>query len=380
MMTGKDPVRILQVAGKGMHRGGTETWLMHILRHIDREQFRMDIMVETAQRQAYDEEIRALGSRIIRSSHHRRPLTYAWTFRRILRDQGPYDIVHSHLHRYNGYVLYLARQAGVPVRIAHSHTDFSYDEEQRGALWRLYAQAMRRLITKNATVGLAASHEAAGSLFGSTWESDPRWQILYCGIDLKPFEFSVEPVTVRAELGIPADAFVIGHVGRFNEQKNHAFLVNIAAEVARREPKMRLLLVGDGPLRPAIEHRIARAGIADKTIFTGVRSDVPRLMLGAMDVFVLPSLFEGLPIVGIETQAAGLPLICSDVVSPEMDVIQPLIQRVSLSRSVSDWAEAILAAPPMALSITQRGALRSMRHSRLNIDASVGEIKHIYAG
>lgn len=353
---------------------------MHILRHIDREEFRMDFMVETAQRQAYDEEIRALGSRIIRSPHHRRPLTYAWTFRRILRDQGPYDIVHSHLHHYNGYVLYLARQAGVPVRIAHSHTDFSYDDEQRGALWPLYVQAMRRLITKNATFGLAASHEAAGSLFGSTWESDPRWQILYCGIDLKPFEFSVEPVTVRAELGIPADAFVIGHVGRFNEQKNHAFLVNIAAEVARREPKMRLLLVGDGPLRPAIEHRIARAGIAEKTIFAGVRSDVPRLMLGAMDVFVLPSLFEGLPLVGIETQAAGLPLICSDMVSPEMDVIQPLIQRVSLTQQVSDWAEAILAAPPMALSITQRAALRTMRHSHLNIDSSVEKVRHIYAG
>jgi glycosyltransferase involved in cell wall biosynthesis len=353
---------------------------MHILRHIDREQFRMDIMVETAQRQAYDEEIRALGSRIIRSPPHQRPLTYTWTFRRILRDQGPYDIVHSHLHVFNGYVLYLARQAGVPVRIAHSHSDFSFDEDQRGALWRLYAQAMRRLITKNATVGLAASREAAGSLFGSTWQSDPRWQILYCGIDLKPFEFSVEPVTVRAELGIPADAFVIGHVGRFNDVKNHAFLVNIAAEVARREPKMRLLLVGDGPLRPAIKDRVARSGIADKTIFAGVRPDVPRLMLGAMDVFVLPSLFEGLPLVGIETQAAGLPLICSDVVTPEMDVIQPLIRRVSVSRSVSDWAEAILAAPPMALSITQRDALRSMRHSRFNIDASVGEIKHIYAG
>jgi glycosyltransferase involved in cell wall biosynthesis len=379
-MTGKGSVRILQVVGHGMARGGLETWLMHILRHIDREQFRMDFVVETAQRQGYDEEVRALGSRIIRCPQHRRLLTYGRNFSRILRDQGPYDIVHSHFHHYNGYVLYLARRAGVPVRIAHSHNDFTYDDEQRGALWRLYTQAMRRLITKNATSGLAASREAAGALYGSTWESDLRWRVLHCGIDLKPFEVSVEPATVRAELGIPADAFVIGHVGRFYVQKNHAFLVNIAAEVARREPKMRLLLVGDGPLRPAIKDRVARSGIADKTIFAGVRPDVPRLMLGAMDVFVLPSLFEGLPLVGIETQAAGLPLIRSDVISPEMDVVQPLIQRVSLTQQVSDWAEAILAAPPMALSITQRATLRTMRHSHLNIDSSVEKVRHIYAG
>src|SRR5829696_417158 len=142
-MTGRGPIRILHVVGQGMTRGGVETWLMHILRHIDREQFRMDFVVETAQGQTsqgqvYDEEVCALGSRIIRCPQHRRLLTYARNFSRILRDQGPYVIVHSHFHHFNGYVLYLARRAAIPVRIAHSHNDFSYDDEQRGALWRLY--------------------------------------------------------------------------------------------------------------------------------------------------------------------------------------------------------------------------------------------------
>jgi glycosyltransferase involved in cell wall biosynthesis len=238
---------------------------------------------------------------------------------------------------------------------------------------------MRRWILQNATVGLAASREAALALFGSAWEADPRLRLLYYGIDLKPFQVAADPVTTRAELGIPADAFVMGHVGRFWEQKNHEFLVHIASEVAKREPNARLLLVGTGPLRPAIEKWVVRAGIKDRTIFAGMRPEVPRLMLGAMDVFVLPSLHEGLPLVGIEAQAAGLPFIVSDVVSGEMDVLHSLIQRLSLSQPASVWADAILAARNTLPSITQREALRLMEKSRCNIYSSVRELEGVYA-
>jgi glycosyltransferase involved in cell wall biosynthesis len=183
-------------------------------------------------------------------------------------------------------------------------------------------------------------------------------RVLYCGIDLLPFRATVDPVAVRAGLGIPADALVVGHVDRFREVKNHTFLVDIAVELAKREPRMRLLLIGDGPLRPAIERQAKKGGVGEKIFFAGVRSDISRLMLGAMDVFVLPSLHEGLPIVGIEAQAAGLPFILSDVVSEETDVVDSLVRRLSLSQPASAWAEEIVAMKRFPPPVAQQNAVR----------------------
>ena len=377
----RGPIRILH-AVRAMGRGGVETWLMHILRHLDRERFHMDFVVQSTKKAAYEDEIWELGSRIFWCSPRRQLVKHDRDFRRILRDRGPYDILHSHEHFYSGYALRRARQAGIPIRIAHSHNDFSPEYGKRSALWKIYANLMGRWIAQDATVGLAASREAARALFGPTWEADPRLRILYYGIDLKPFHeaMDVDPAATRVELGMPADAFVIGHVGRFFEQKNHDFLVRIASEVIQREPKARLLMVGGGPLRPSIERRVAQVGIDDRTIFAGVRPDVPRLMLGAMDTFVLPSFFEGLPMVGIEAQAAGLPFVLSDVISKEMDVARPLIYRLSLSQPASVWAETILAARNIGPSADRQGALRLIEESHFNIDSSVRRLEKVYGG
>jgi len=377
MSRSESPIRILHVLG-GMVRDGVETWLMHILRHIDREHFQMDFLVHTTQPCAYDDEVLALGSEIIPCLHPRRPWSYARNFKSILREYGPYDVVHSHVLHYNGYVLRLAQQAGVPVRIAHSHSDTSQLQAKAGLLRRGYLTLMKRWIARHATVGLAVSRQAAAGLFGPSWEADPRWQILYYGIDLAPFQGHVDPVTVRAELNIPGEAFVIGHVGRFLEVKNHAFLVDIAAEVARREPQMYLLLVGDGALRPAIEQKVTQAGLADRVVFTGSRPDVPRLMRGAMDVFVLPSFYEGLPLVAIEAQAAGLPLILSDAITEEVDRVRPLVWRLSLSQPASAWAEAILTMRDAAPAITQQEALAVIEKSSFNIQTSVKLLEEVY--
>lgn len=373
----KGTIRVLHVVG-GMNRGGIETWLMHILRYIDRERFCMDFLVHTIQPCAYDDEIRALGSQIIPCLHHKQPWSYARNFKRSLREHGPYDVVHSHVHHYSGYVLRLAQQTGLPVRIAHSHSDTSPRQAQAGLLRRGYLTLMKRWITHYATVGLAVSRQAAMALFGPAWEADPRWQILHYGIDLTPFQGHVDSVAVRAELNIPAEAFVIGHVGRFVEVKNHTFLVDISAEVAKREPQMHLLLVGDGPLRPAIEQKVAQAGLADRVVFAGLWSDVPRLMRGAMDVFVLPSFYEGLPLVGIEAQAAGLPVILSDAITEEVDKVKPLVRRLSLSQPASGWAEAVLAARDAAPTMTQPDALAVMEKSPLNIQTSAKLLEEVY--
>lgn len=371
------PIRILHVVG-GMNRGGIETWLMHVLRHIDRDRFQMDFLVHTNEPCPYDDEVRTLGSKIIPCLSPSKPWLYARNFKRILREYRPYDIVHSHVHHFSGYVLWLAKQAGVAVRIAQSHNDTS--SVQAKARWdrRLYLALTEWWVDRYATVGLGVSHKAAASLFGSAWSTDPRRQLLYYGIDLTPFQSPVNAVAIRTELGLPADAFAIGHVGRFIEQKNHLFLLEIVAEVVKREPRTRLLLIGEGSLRPEIEQKVNQLNLADYIIFAGLRSDVPHLMLDAMDVFLLPSFHEGLPLVLLEAQAAGLPCIFSDAITEEVDIVKPLVRRISLSRSASDWAEAVLSARSDTSLISRSDLLGVLEKSSFSIETNIKELKKVY--
>jgi glycosyltransferase involved in cell wall biosynthesis len=372
------PIRILHVVG-AMNRGGAETWLMHVLRNIDRQIFQIDFLVSTTESCAYDEEIRSLGSRIIPCTKPSQLWNYARKFKQILREYGPYDVIHSHVHYFNGYILRLADRAGVPIRISHSHLDSTPLEAKSGRLRRLYLNLMKSWIDRHASVGLGCSELANADLFGENWKNDPRWQIYYCSIDLTPFEQAIDPAIVRAELGIPEQAVVIGHVGRFQEQKNHNFLVDIFAEVLNREPQAYLLLIGAGPLRPKIEQQVVQRGLQDRTIFAGSRSDVPRLMLGAMDIFVLPSLCEGLPLVGIETQAAGLPAILSEAITTEICIIKSLVTQLSLSQSAAIWAEEILRSCNQP-AIDQIEALKTIQQSPFNIQIGISKLIKIYEG
>lgn len=372
------PIRILQVVG-AMNRAGAETWLMHILRNIDRDVFQMDFLVHTNESCAYYEEIRALGGRIIPCMKISQPWLYGRDFKGILRDYGPYDVVHSHVHHFSGYVLWLAKQADVPIRIAHSHLDSSSLESKAGLYRRLYLGITKALIAQNATVGLACSQDAARDLFGCDWKSDSRWQVLYCGIDLTVFEnFVDESTAVRAELGIPIDTFVVGHIGRFEPQKNHKFILEILAELVNLEANVCLLLIGNGLLRSKIEKKVVQMGLIDKVVFADIRSDVPRLMLKAMDVLVLPSLYEGLPVVGLEAQAAGLPLVISDVVSAEMDKVEWLINRLKLSQPASVWAKTILTMRNLRSERAIAKSKNIIENSQFNIRYSKDALTKIY--
>ncbi|MBO3460076.1 glycosyltransferase family 1 protein [Aetokthonos hydrillicola Thurmond2011] len=373
----QEHLRILHVVG-GMNRGGIETWLMHILRHIDRDRFQMDFVVHTTVACAYDEEILSLGSQIIPCLKPSQPWLYALNFRQILREYGPYHIVHSHVHHFNGYVLHLAQQAGVPIRIAHSHLDSSALEADREWYRHLYLTLMKSLIARYAILGLGCSQVANADLFGVNWKTDPRWQVLYYGINLTPFQEPIDAIKVRSEFNLPVDAFVIGHVGRFDPQKNHQFLLKIFAEVARLVPSAYLLLVGEGVLQPKIKQQAWEIGISDRVIFAGSRSDVPRLMRGAMDLFLFPSLCEGLGLVLIEAQAAGLSCIFSDVVPKEADVVKPLLKRLSLSQPISEWANELLAWQNRKPKNFQTDAFKLVEASPFNIETSVKQLEKLY--
>ncbi len=377
--TQEKPIRILHVFGM-MDRGGAETWLMHILRIMDRDRYQMDFLVHVTEPKEYDDEIRALGSKLIADPYTRRPFRYARELKRVLADEGPYDIVHSHVHQYSGFVLRIAKQAGVPIRIAHSHSDAATVEARAPLPRRAYLGLMHRWIGRYATDGLAASRQAADDLFGPDWDADPRFRILPCGVNFDPFAVTICPAEVRAEFHIPPGAFVVGHVGKFIAVKNHAFLLDVAAAIVARAPDMdtRFLLVGEGELRAEMMERANQLGLGARVIFAGSRADVPRLLRGGMDLFLFPSLLEGLGLAIVEAQAAGLPAVFADVVPREADIVPPLVHRLSLHQSASAWADAILALRD-ATPLAQPEALAIARATPFDIHTSWAALEGIYA-
>ena len=334
--------RILHVVSS-LERGGIEIWLKQVLETIDRERYKMDFLVLRDRAGVLEHELRSLGCRIWVCPSPKNLWRVRLDFAQMLDRCGPYDVVHSHVHHYSGLILRLAARRGVPIRIAHSHNDTRPVE--KGASWRrqLYLTTMKRWIRRYATHRIAASRLAAEDLFGPDWRDDPQCEIILYGLDFTEFAHRGRSAQTRNALGLPDDALVIGHIGRFHARKNHSFVLEVAAEAFVREPRARLLLVGDGELMPTTEAQAQQLGIADRVVFTGARADVAALMQ-AMDVFIFPSHHEGLGLVLLEAQATGLPCILAEGIPEEADVVPGLMHRLPLTVAAATWASAALTA------------------------------------
>ena len=300
-----------------MDRGGAETMVMNYYRHIDRTKVQFDFMVHRDQRGAYDDEIEALGGRIYRLSPIR-PWTaskYKKQLRQFFKEHSEYQIVHAHMSELGYYAFVQAKKAGVPVRICHAHNrPYGFDVKST-ARWYL-KKKMMPYITHMFMCGL----DSGKWLFGE--KNQEQFYQLNNAIDTERFRFNLEKRNItRREFGVENN-IVIGHVGRFNVQKNHGFLVDIFEQVLEKEPKARLLLVGDGSGKEQIQN------------------DIPDF-LQAIDVFLFPSLFEGLSVASIEAQAAGLPCLISDKIPIECKKTE-LVQQISLESSAEIWAEKVL--------------------------------------
>jgi glycosyltransferase involved in cell wall biosynthesis len=383
---GGDPcprLRILHSVGH-LSRGGIETWLYEVVRRLGPPRYEHHVMVWTRAEEAFTAEFRAAGAIVHALPGHTNPVRFARAFHRVMRSAGPFDVLHTHGTQFHGYVMGLARMHGIPVRIAHSHTDIRPVLRGSGPLYRAYAAAGHRAIRALATAGRGVSELAAISMFGPRWRSDPRWQLLYCGIDLERFARPPEP-ELREALGIPPGRFVLGHVGRFEPQKNHAFLLDLAAELLRQEMNVHLLMIGDGNLRAPIEAQVQPHGLASRVTFLRDCRDVPRMMANAMDAFILPSLYEGLPLALVEAQAAGLPCLVADAVSAEAVVNPAMVCRLPLAAGVAAWTDALTNLPsridprhPALRALFERSGF-SIAHSAERLgalyEASVGEAR-----
>jgi len=368
-------LRVLHVIG-GLNRGGIEAWLMYLLRRADRSQLEMDFLVHTKETCSYDAEALSLQARILRCPLSP-PWSNVWNLWNRMRGPVRYDVVHSHSGNYSGWVLSIAALAGIPVRIAHGHLDTRTEDRRANLSRRAYLRTMDQLLRRNATAGFACSTQAGKALYGSSWGRDPRWSLFPYGVDLRPFQAPTRP-SLRDELGIPRDAFVIGHAARFVEFKNHAFIVAIAREIAARDPAPHFLLVGDGALRNNIERLVAEAGLKPRFTFTGERNDVAALMTSAMDVLVFPSLYEGLPVTLVEAQAAGLPCLVSENVSPESRVVGNLYHQESLRASPSIWADRLLQLPRKRTDEDRERALLAVKSTVFEINSNLQALHERY--
>jgi len=251
----------------------------------------------------------------------------------------------------------LSRILGVHARIANSHNDSPEFTEVTSIARRLYIKTMKFLVNRFATGGLATSRVAAAALFGPDWDSDSRWRVHPACVDLHSFDHEVNRSNVRAEMGIPSDAVVFGHVGRFVEQKNHGFILRVAEILARRKGDAWFVLVGSGPGQQEFNNAVRDRGLSDRFMILTPRDDIHRLMLGAFDFFLFPSRWEGLGLALIEAQAAGLRSFVSTAVPEEAIVVPSLVQRLPLSAGPESWTGAILRQMGTPSPVTQAEAL-----------------------
>jgi glycosyltransferase involved in cell wall biosynthesis len=370
------PLRVLQVV-HSMNRGGIETWLMNVLRNIDRERFAFDFMVYTTKQCAYDDELRALGARILPCIPPSQSLSHLADVQRVMSSGGSYDAVHAHGDVEVGVPLLVAARVGIPIRIAHSHN--APVQQHRRLRSYLFRPALRRLMEMYLTHGLGCSGSACAHLFGARWKADKRVNILNYGLDWAPFKKPVERNAIRAQLDLPHDAMVIGHVGRFELQKNHFFFLELARRIVNQRPDAYFLLVGDGALRSVMQERASALGLGSRVIFVGMRADTPE-MLQAMDIFLFPSLFEGLGIALLEAQSVGLPCVISDVVPTAAIVIESQVRRLPLLAPPDVWAQAALEMAAQYRSRQHAAAWNAVAQGQFSIQHCIAQLISIYDG
>ena len=338
------PIRILHVVTR-MSRAGAETMLMNYYRNIDRSKVQFDFLVHRTDIGDYDEEIRELGGRIykLKPINYFKLKAYKKKLSKIFIDSN-YQIVHSHLNATSSIILNIAKHNNIPVRIAHSHTNLSDvnlismikgKNSWEDFLKKTIKNYLKKDITNKANYYFACEEKAGIWLYGNK-----KFEIINNAIDANKFKYDkTASITNKKKIGVFGKK-VYGHIGNFSEAKNYPFLINVFKEILAIDKDSILLLIGKGKNYELIKQQVEKMKLQDNIIFLGLQKDIP-YFLQAMDVFIFPSIYEGLPVTLIEAQAAGLKCFVSDVVDKKVD-ITGLIDFISLKKNAKQWAEQIL--------------------------------------
>lgn len=326
-----EPIRVLHVI-RLMNHGGVENMIMNLYRHIDKTKIQFDFVQNSNEAAVYDSEILSMGGKIYHCPHYNGKNHFQYTkwWNDFFKEhKNEYTIVHGHLGSTAAIYLSIAKKYGC-YAIAHSHNTSG------NLTFKLFSYPTRFI----ANHFFACSKEAAISRYGKKVGTDSsKCTIINNAIDIEEFVYNPSVrARIRNQLHIENDSMVIGHVGQFREQKNHLFLLQIFLRLHQVIPESKLLLIGDGDLRNSIEEFIKTNNLTQSVILTGARSDVNDYYQ-AMDVFVMPSLYEGLPVSLIEAQTAGLPCIVADTISTD-SAVTDLVEFIPLA-DIEKWIESI---------------------------------------
>ena len=361
-----DKIYILHVIKK-MDRGGTEALLINLLRTIDRERFQFDFVVHTDEKCDYDDEIVSLDSKIYHAPSFtgKNIIQYKDWWKKFFIKHPEYSVVHGHTRGIAPFYLSEAKKAK-RITIIHCHSN-SFGKGLKASLRNLWQIQTRHIADYN----FACSYDSGVAQFGKK----NTFEVIKNGIQAERYIWNPNTrKTVRDELKVDGQ-FVVGHVGRFCQEKNHKFLVDIFNSIHKIEKNSVLLLAGRGALEREIHSYVDKLSLSQSVMFLGVRNDIPRLMQ-AMDAFVLPSLYEGLGIVNIEAQAAGLPCFSSaDVVAPE-SAVTDLMTFIPLSDGPEIWAEKVLSN--QILPEDRRNTIDEIRKSGFDIRTTADYLSEFY--
>ena len=317
------PVRVLQSVG-AMNHGGIEHFVMNVYRKIDRDLVQFDFVERVNDRCIFDDEIESLGGRIYRfQSPDKHPVSSMRFYRELFREHPEWQVVHEHRSTLSGFLCCLraASYEHVRTRVAHAHNSAlsAWYGGVGNAVEQITDIINKKMISGIATDYFACSDLAAQWLFPFEAGVSEKVRVIPNGIDAARFAFNArDRVEIRALYGIPENAFVIGHVGRFCQEKNQEFLIGLLKTIPA-EMEGRLLLLGDGFLRDEIEKRASELGLRERVVFAGLQTETWKYY-SAMDAFCMPSIHEGLPVSAVEAQASGLPLVLSENVSRDTDL------------------------------------------------------------
>lgn len=304
-MEQNEPIRVAHIIGKWVG-GGVEAVVMNYYRHIDHSKIQFDFICDNDSTNIPYEEIEKYGGKVILIPPYQKIFEYQKELIKVLKN-GNYKIVHSHINTLSVFPLRAAKKAGIPIRIAHSHSTTNKKEWKKNIIKSI----LKPLSKIYATDYFACTEHAGRWLFGNKTFDQGKVFVMNNAIELDKFKYD-ESIRKqkREELEIDYDTIVIGHVGRFVEQKNHRFLIDVFNEVHKENKNSVLLLVGQGPLLNEIKEKVKELQLWDSVIFLGQRNDINELYQ-AMDIFVLPSLYEGLGMVLIEAQVSNLICVAS---------------------------------------------------------------------
>ncbi len=359
-----------------MRHGGIQQFLVENIKHMDKNKVDIDVLtLDDNETYPLENTIKELGCNFYKLkgvwiNSPKDYLKYKKAINNFFKDHHDYKVVHLNASSKNFLLLKYAKKYNIPIRIAHSH---NIGFQTKNKLKIVFGNLLKHSLKKYATDYFACSYLAGAWLFGKKNVENKKVKVIHNAVDYQKFKYNEEiRDKIRKEFKVKKKELLIGNVGRFTTQKNHTFLIDIFYEMTKINPNTKLILVGIGEKEEEIKTKVKELNIEDKVIFAGFRKNVNEIMQ-AMDIFLLPSLYEGLPVVGVEAQASGLPCFTSkDVVTSEVKITSQM-HFISLKESASNWAKTILSS-----DLTRKDTEEELKSAKYFIEDTAKELVEFY--